>query len=276
MTTRMRRMLPHLFMVLLCILVSSSYIDAQARDWNAARTLATNFVTPLSQAQKLTLIRGTGCCKKCAYQIAAVGSFPGLCLEDGPLGLRVLRNVTAFPSGINAAATWNRSAIYQRGRAIGEEFYTRGINVHLGPYLNLARFPGGGRNWEGFGGDPYLAGEATYENILGIQSTKVMASAKHMVGNEQQNYQYTASSAIDDRTMHEVYGWPFLRAVQANISSIMCSLNRVNNQYACGSSYLLNTVLRDHYKFQGFIVSDWNGCHLSGDKSFAVQKNVRL
>ncbi|KAG6823589.1 hypothetical protein H0H93_003366, partial [Arthromyces matolae] len=96
--------------------------------------------------------------------------WPGLCLEDSPLGVRFGDYVTAFPAAINAAATFNRDLIRARGVAMGQEHRGKGVNVALGPMMNMGRIAQGGRNWEGFGADPFLTGEAAYETILGLQS----------------------------------------------------------------------------------------------------------
>jgi len=87
----------------------------------------------------------------------------------------------------------------QRGVALGQEFRGKGVNVHLGPMMNLARAPAAGRNWEGFGGDPYLSGEAAFETIIGVQSQGVQAAAKHFINNEQEHSRSSSTSDVDDR-----------------------------------------------------------------------------
>lgn len=143
---------------------------------------------------------------------AAISSikFPGLCLQDGPLGARFADKVSVFPAGINAAATFNRDLMRQRGAALGAEFKAKGIHVALGPAMNIARVAAAGRNWEGFGGDPYLSGEASFETVTGIQSSGVQACAKHYINNEQERNRGTESSEVADRVEHEVYALPFL------------------------------------------------------------------
>ena len=103
-------------------------------------------------------------------------------LQDSPLGVRSSDFVTAFPAGINAAASFNLGLIRTRGLFVGREHRGKGVNVALGPMMNMGRVAQGGRNWEGFGADPFLAGEAAYETILGMQQGGVMACAKHFVG----------------------------------------------------------------------------------------------
>lgn len=117
----------------------------------------------------------------CVGNIPPVQNWPGLCLEDSPLGVRFGDFSTAFPTAINAAATWNRRLIRLRGLFMGQEHVGKGVNVALGPMMNMGRVANGGRNWEGFGADPFLAGEAAYETILGMQEAGVQACAKHFI-----------------------------------------------------------------------------------------------
>jgi beta-glucosidase len=193
--------------------------------------------------------------------------FPSLCLQDGPLGLRFVSDATALPAGITLGATWNKELMYRHGKAHGLEARMKGVNVLLGPAMGpLGRLPAGGRNWEGFGPDPVLQGIAAAEVIRGIQDTGVIATAKHFVGNEQEHFRQAwawgtpnaISSNIDDRTLHELYAWPFADAVRAGVGSVMCSYNQVNNSYACQNSKLINGILKDELGFQGFVQSDWD------------------
>lgn len=192
--------------------------------------------------------------------------FPPLCLQDGPLGIRFADNSTAFPAGITIGATWNRKLMRQRGAAHGNEARLKGVHVLLGPAMGpLGRQPAGGRGWEGFGSDPVLQGIAAAATIQGIQSEGVMATAKHYVGNEQEHFRQgrewglpnALSANIDDRTLHEVYAWPFAESVRAGVASVMCSYQMVNNSYACGNSKLMNGILKDELGFQGYVQSDW-------------------
>jgi beta-glucosidase-like glycosyl hydrolase len=192
--------------------------------------------------------------------------FPSLCLQDGPLGIRFADRITAFPAGLTTAATWNRSLIEERGYLLGKEARGKGVNVLLGPSMGpLGIMPAGGRNWEGFSPDPVLSAVAASDTIRGIQRTGVMATAKHFVMNEQEHFRQgrewiipdAISSNIDDRALHEVFVWPFAESIRANVASVMCSYQMVNNSYACGNSKLLNGILKDELGFQGFVQSDW-------------------
>jgi beta-glucosidase len=225
--------------------------------------------------EKVNITTGTGWSMgMCAGNTAPVDrlGFPSLCLQDGPLGLRYVDNATALPAGVTLGATWNKQLMYEHGKAHGLEARLKGINIIIGPAMGpLGRLPAGGRNWEGFGPDPVLQGIAAKENIRGIQEMGVIATAKHFVGNEQEHLRRSAqsewfvlnslSSNIDDRKLHELYAWPFADAIRAGVGSVMCSLNQINNSYACDNSKLINNILKDEMGFQGFVQSDWLGQH---------------
>ncbi|KAJ7073412.1 glycoside hydrolase, partial [Mycena belliarum] len=142
---------------------------------------------------------------------------------------------------------------------MGREFVGKGVNVALGPMMNIGRIAQGGRNWEGFGADPFLAGEAAYETILGMQAGGVQACAKHLINNEQEHFRTRESSDVDDRTQHEIYAHPFLRSIMAGVTSIMCSYNLINGTYACENDKIMNDIIKREFGFQGYIMSDWQG-----------------
>jgi beta-glucosidase len=125
---------------------------------------------------------------------------------------------------VHAASTWDIALIRERGAFLGVEAKQLGIHVQLGPVAGpLGKIVTGGRNWEGFSPDPYLTGIAMAETIEGMQGAGVQACAKHYIGNEQEkNRETMSSSAIPDRVMHELYLWPFVDAVKANVASVMC------------------------------------------------------
>ncbi|KAI0848821.1 glycoside hydrolase family 3 protein [Daldinia vernicosa] len=235
--------------------------------WDEAYEKAREFVSKLTLLEKVNLTTGTG--NQADLCTGNTGSVPRLdfrhlCLQDGPVGVRYTDLNSVFPAGISAAATWSRSLLRKRGEAIGQEFGGKGIDVHLGPVVGpLGRDPAGGRNFEAFGPDPYLAGVAVAETVIGAQSAGVVASVKHYVLNEQEHFRSGISSNLDDKTMHEVYLWPFADAVRAGVGSVMCSYNQINNSYACENSYVLNKLLKNELGFQGFVVTDWGAQHSS-------------
>ncbi|PIL26516.1 hypothetical protein GSI_12274 [Ganoderma sinense ZZ0214-1] len=242
--------------------VGSELIPDFGPAWAAAREKAKTLVASFSLEQKANVSTGVGWMGgRCVGNIPAVGDWPGLCLEDSPLGVRFTDFATAFPAGVNAAATWNRTLIRARGKAIGQEFKGKGAHVGLGPMMNMGRIAQGGRNWEGFGADPFLTGEAAYETVLGWQEGGSQACAKHYINNEQEHLREHESSDVDDRTEHEIYVHPFMRAVQAGVASVMCSYNQVNATWACENDRTLNQVLKGELGFQGYVMSDWGAHH---------------
>ena len=237
--------------------------------WKESYAKASRMVAKMSLVEKVNITTGTGWATNlCVGNTgpAVHAGFPMLCLQDGPLGIRFADNATAWPAGITVAATWNKDLMYKRGKALGLEHRLKGVNVLLGPSMGpLGRMPAGGRNWEGFGPDPVLAGVAAAQTIKGIQDEDVIATAKHFIANEQEHYRQpwawgtpnALSANIDDRTLHELYLWPFADSVRAGVASVMCSYQMVNNSYACGNSKLMNGILKDELGFQGFVQSDW-------------------
>ncbi|KAI9375812.1 glycosyl hydrolase family 3 N terminal domain-containing protein [Aspergillus egyptiacus] len=237
--------------------------------WADSYEKASKLVEQMTLIEKVNITTGTGWqmgpCVGNTGPAELVG-FPSLCLQDGPLGIRFADHISAFPAGITTGATWNRDLMRRRGEALGLEARLKGVNVILGPSMGpLGMMPAGGRNWEGFGSDPVLQAVAAAETIRGIQSKGVMATAKHYIMNEQEHFRqphewgidYALSSNIDDRALHEVFLWPFAESVRADVASVMCAYNQVNNSYSCENSKLLNGILKDELGFQGFVQSDW-------------------
>jgi beta-glucosidase-like glycosyl hydrolase len=156
---------------------------------------------------------------------------------------------------------------------MGAENRIKGVNVALAPVGGaLGRAPAAGRNWEAFGADPYLTGIANAESVKGLQDEGVIACAKHWIANEQEHFRLviesltygpifkSMDSQVSQRVLRELYEWPFFDAVEAGAGSVMCSYQRVNEEYACEST----TIIRDHLKssstglgFRGFVVTDW-------------------
>ncbi|KAL2141502.1 hypothetical protein VTI28DRAFT_2320 [Corynascus sepedonium] len=237
--------------------------------WEAAHSSAAAALAKLSQQDKINIVTGVGWDKgPCVGNTPAISSinYPQLCLQDGPLGVRFGSSITAFTPGIQAAATWDTDLIRQRGEYMGAEFRGVGVHSQLGPAPGpLGKIAHGGRNWEGFGVDPYLSGIATAETIEGIQSAGVQATVKHYILNEQELNRETMSSSADDRTIHELYLWPFADAVHSNVASVMCSYNKINGTWACENEHVLNGLLKEELGFPGYVVTDWNAQHSTDD-----------
>lgn len=245
----------------------------QGIGWEAALAQAQAFVSNLTLDEKAQLVTGTQ--GPCVGNIGAIErlGFQGLCLQDGPLAIRQATYASVFPAGLTTAASWDRSLMYTRGLFMGSEFKGKGAHVALGPVVApLGRSAYDGRNWEGFSPDPYLTGVAAEQTITGMQQTGLQACLKHFIGYEQETQRNpslspdnvtieSVSSNIDDRTIHELYLWPFANGVRAGVASIMCSYNRLNGSYACQNSKTLNGLLKEELGFQGYVMSDWGGTH---------------
>jgi beta-glucosidase len=242
-------------------------------NWKVALEKARVIVSNLTVTEKAFLV--TGAEGPCTGNIPGIAGtdFKGLCIQNGPAGDLSAGHASVFPAGLTCAASWDKALIRQRGVYMGAEFKGKGSHVALGPSAGpLGRSVFSGRNWEGFSPDPYLSGVALSLSIEGIQASGVQAVAKHLVGNEQETQRTSTilangtvveaiSSNMDDRTLHEVYGWPFANAVHSGVAGVMCSYNRLNSTYACQNSKLLNGMLKDELAFQGYVMSDWAATH---------------
>ena len=194
-------------------------------------------------------------------------------MSDGPHGLRVQNNggdngvagsepATAFPTAALTACGWNEDNLYKMGKAIGAEARHYGINVVLGPGVNIKRNPLAGRNFEYFSEDPLLAGKSAAAEINGIQSQGVGVSLKHFALNNAENYRFMGDSVCDERAMREIYLKAFEIAVKtAKPETVMCAYNKINGTYCCQNKWLLSDVLRNEWGFDGLVMTDWGATH---------------
>jgi beta-glucosidase len=240
-------------------------VHLPAQSWTnttlSANQRATLLVGAMSFNEKVAMVNGASGSAAGNY----VGNIPanprlgipGLNLQDGPAGIGDnVDNVTAFPAPITLAASWDVSLARQYGVMLGSEARGKGVEVLLGPMMNMARAYQAGRNFEGYGEEPELAGAMAAAEINGIQSQGVIATAKHFVCNDQETQRTLISSDADERTRQEIYYRPFLASVRAGAGAVMASYNRVNSRYACESE-ALNATLKKLWGFNGFVMSDW-------------------
>lgn len=176
------------------------------------------------------------------------------------LGLNVGLPATCFPSSATLANSWNEKLLEEVGTALGEEAAALGVNVLLGPGVNLKRDPRCGRNFEYYSEDPYLAGKCAAAAIRGIQSAGVSACVKHFAANSQELRRMAIDSVVDERTLRELYLTAFEIAVkEGKTKTLMSSYNPVNGVYANENAHLLRDVLRGEWGYDGVVVTDWGG-----------------
>ncbi|TID17414.1 glycoside hydrolase family 3 protein [Venturia nashicola] len=188
---------------------------------------------------------------------------PSMKTTDGPSGARgefFVNGTPAalFPCGISLAATWNTELVEEVGQHLGEETKARGADVLLAPTVCIHRAPLGGRNFESFSEDPFLTGKLAANFIRGVQSQQVAATIKHFVANEQETHRMTVDSIVQERPLREIYLKPFEIAIRdCSPWALMTSYNLVNGIHADVNDFILRTVLRDEWKYDGTIISDW-------------------
>ncbi|MBV9801828.1 MAG: glycoside hydrolase family 3 C-terminal domain-containing protein [Solirubrobacterales bacterium] len=231
---------------------------------------ASALLSAMSLADKIQMVTGGGEFAPQGPNPAAasyIAANPALCipalvLNDATNGVGDQQQLTtAFPDSIALAASWDPSLARSYGATLGREAFAKGVNVLLGPGVDIARNPLNGRNFEYAGEDPYLAGQAAAAMIEGIQSQHVIATVKHYALNDQETDRTTDSSDASERTMQEIDLPAFEAAVNAGVGSVMCSYNRINGVYACQDPYTLHDVLDDQFGFTGFVMSDWGANH---------------
>ena len=193
---------------------------------------------------------------------------PEMIVADGPHGLRRVPDIhsmamhslpaTCFPTASCSASTWDVALLGELGAALAEEAIALNVDVVLGPGVNMKRSPLGGRNFEYFSEDPYLAGELAVNFIQGVQAKGVGTSLKHYAANNQEFQRFSISSEVDERTLREIYLPAFEKAVkEAQPWTVMCSYNKVNGAFASEHHTLLTEILKDEWGFEGLVVSDW-------------------
>lgn len=216
-----------------------------------------DLLSRLTLKEKIELLGGTGFATK---PIERLG-IPELRMTDGPVGVRWGES-TAFPVSIAMAATWDPSLIYSLGTALGRETKGKARHVILGPCVNIARIPMGGRNFESFGEDPYLASRMAVNYIKGVQSEGVAATVKHFAVNNQEHERTYIDVLVSLRALNEIYLPAFKAAVtKADVLCVMSAYNKVNNHFASENEYLLQTKLKDEWNFKGLVMSDWGAVH---------------
>lgn len=219
----------------------------------------------LTQDEKLSMLTGTGFTTQPIPRLGV----PAMGMVDGPQGVRGGSSLsegpaTQFPSSVALAATWDTALIKRVGAAIGRETLNKGegANIILGPCVNIHRSPLGGRNYESFSEDPYLAAQMAVAYIEGVQSQGAAACVKHFACNNQEFERGTINVKVDERALREIYLPAFEAAVKkAHVCSLMTSYNCINGPHASANRYLVTDILKNEWGFDGLVMSDWYGVH---------------
>src|SRR3954464_12485509 len=234
--------------------------------WDVDRLL-----TELSLAEKASLTSGSDFWHTAPVERLGV---PRIMVSDGPhgpraqpsegdhLGLGGSLPATCFPTASAIASAWDPALLGRIGAALAQEARACNLSVILGPGVNIKRSPLCGRNFEYFSEDPFLAGELAVGIVDGIQSHGVGTSVKHYAANNQETDRLRVDARVDERTLREIYLPAFERIVTAcQPWTVMCSYNKVNGLSASENPWLLTTVLREEWGFQGLVVSDWGAVY---------------
>ena len=238
--------------------------------------------------EKISLLHGTGMQGLSPISAKAVHSnggagyvvgvprlgIPNIQMSDAAYGVRSSgengRYSTALPSDLAAAASWDPGAAFEYGALIGRELRAQGFNMSLGGGVNLTREPRNGRTFEYMGEDAVLAGTMVGHVIQGVQAQHVLGDIKHYAVNDQESGRNAVNVNIGERAMRETDLLAFEIGIGlSDPSAVMCSYNRVNGDYACENKHLLTDVLKRDWKYQGFVVSDWQATHSTGKASAA-------
>lgn len=203
-------------------------------------------------------------------------SIPAIKMADGPMGVRnwtgssAVTNAatappvltTGFPASIGMASSWDLDLVQAEGRVIAQEVKALGRDMILAPTVNINRTPLWGRNFEGYGEDPYLAARMGVAYIRGVQGEGVIPSVKHFAANNEEFERHRIDESIELRTLHEIYFPAFRAAVQeAGVWAVMNAYQKVNGQYCAENPFLLTETLRKDWGFKGFVISDWGSTY---------------
>lgn len=239
-------------------------------------------VNDLTLEEKAALTSGTN--PWSLGNVAAKG-LPNYTITDGPHGLRKAQNTesmdveenvpaTCFPPAAGMACSWNPELVERVGEAMGEECIQEQVAVILGPGVNIKRNPLGGRCFEYWSEDPYLAGHTAVGIVKGVQSKGVGTSLKHFAANNQETDRLRISATISPRALREIYLPAFEYIVKtAQPWTVMCSYNKINGVFSSQNRWLLTDVLRGEWGFKGIVMSDWGAV---SDRVAALNAGLNL
>ena len=253
--------LPVLFSIVALAFAFSSRLTAQApqEDSPAIESQAQAMLSKMSLEDKIKLIGGVD--SMFTNAIPSI-DLPRFKMSDASVGVRTWGPTTAYAGGVALAATWDRELARELGEDLGRDARARSVNFLLGPGVNIARSPVGGRNFEYLSEDPFLNGEMVVPYIQGLQSQGVIATVKHYALNDEEFNRHNANVQVDERTMREIYLPAFEAAVtRGHADAVMNSYNMVNGEHATQNKFLNLDVLKGDWGFKGVLMSDWDATY---------------
>jgi beta-glucosidase len=254
-STRTHNLLTGIVAVFVVLLPATVYCQAGAMSTDDPRI--EKLLTQLTLEEKISLLGGTGFETK---PIPRLG-IPPMNMTDGPVGVR-WKESSAFPVSVMMAASWDPDLIKTLGKDLGQEAKAKGRHMLLGPCVNIHRQPFGGRNFESFGEDPFLAARMAASYVKGVQTEKVVATTKHYACNNQETERDFTNVTVSERALREIYLPAFEAAVKEGGSmSVMSAYNKVNGLWCSENPHLLTDILKHEWGFRGFVVSDWGAVH---------------
>ncbi|KAJ9639905.1 hypothetical protein H2199_006138 [Coniosporium tulheliwenetii] len=188
---------------------------------------------------------------------------PSIRLSDGPNGVRGTKffggvPAACLPCGTAIGATFDTELTLKIGHLLGEEAKAKGAHVLLGPTINIQRSPLGGRGFESYSEDPFLSGVLAGSYCKGLKEMNIVATLKHFVCNDMESERMAVNAVVTERALREIYLFPFMIAIKmSKPGAIMTAYNKVNGTHAAESRNLLQDILRDEWKWEGLVMSDW-------------------
>lgn len=242
-----------------------------------------NYIKEMTLEEKAAILSGTEFWM--TNQIPRL-DIPSIYMADGPIGLRKQdeqadhmglnksEQTTCFPAGVTIASSWNPENARRMGEAIADECHYYGVNILLGPAVNIKKNPRCGRNFEYYSEDPYLSGIMGTEFVKGVQDDGIGVSVKHFAANNNENYRFMGDSIVDERALREIYLKAFEMIIkEANPTTVMCAYNKINGIHCSENKHLLTEILRDEWKYDGVVISDWGAVV---DRAKGIQAGMDL
>jgi beta-glucosidase len=250
---------------------STAAKDQASRPWmNASLSPAQRanlLIKEMTLDEKIVMVHGVSPIPVKGYVGYVPGNarlgIPALTLADGRAGVgNSAHDITLLPAPIAAASSWDIGLINEYGKVLGQEQWTKGTNVELGPTIDVVRVPQWGRTFESYGEDPTFNAQMAVAEIKGIQSQGPIADANMYMTMNQESNRFKEDSIVDERTLREIYFPPYEASIlDGHVGTLMCAYVKTNGIYSCENPDILNGLLRKVLKFDGWVMSDWGATH---------------